>query len=249
MPDCLRRWWTWWTADESDSIATEASVTSIDDVVARMQAIDAALPPADGVACFNRMYLEVTELVRARVADGFFDDAGFMARLDVVFAGLYFAAVDAAAADRPVPVPWAPLAARRQDARVLPIQFALAGMNAHINHDLALAVFLTCRERDVPPRRVHADYLRINQVLASVEEPVRLSFLNGAVAQVNRDLDPVIHVVDGWSIDRARDAAWANAEALWNLRALDGVRASFLDALARMVGFGGRALLVPARVL
>ena len=249
ITDCLRRLWSGWASNASDPIAAEASVTSIDDVVARMQAIDAALPPADGVASFNRMYLEVTELVRARVVDGFFEDAAFMARLDVVFAQLYFAAVDAADTDATVPAPWAPLMARRQDAGVLPIQFALAGMNGHINHDLALAVFLTCRERAVPPRDVHADYLRINQILASVEEPVRMSFLNGVFAQVNRDLDPVIHVVDAWSIDRARDAAWANAEALWNLRALDGVRASFLDALARMVGFGSRALLVPARIL
>jgi hypothetical protein len=45
----------------------------IDDVVARMQAIAAGLPEADGVACFNRMYLEVTQLVRARIADGLFD--------------------------------------------------------------------------------------------------------------------------------------------------------------------------------
>ncbi|MGI8753465.1 MAG: hypothetical protein ACR2MN_14350 [Acidimicrobiales bacterium] len=33
---------------------------SIDDVIARLGAIGAALPASDGLACFNRMYLEVT---------------------------------------------------------------------------------------------------------------------------------------------------------------------------------------------
>jgi hypothetical protein len=220
---------------------------SLDEVVARMQAIASGLPEADGVACFNRMYLQVTELVRARVADGFFADAALMTRLDVVFASFYVAAVDAVGAGRAVPPSWAPLIEQRQSPRILPIQFALAGMNAHINHDLALAVFTTCRQTNTPPDQIHADYLRINELLASVEEPVRQSFLSGAAAKVDRDLGPVIHVVDSWSIDRARDAAWANAEALWTMRTLDNVRTTFLDALGRMVAFASRALLVPAR--
>jgi len=33
---------------------------TIDEVIARMRSIDAALPSSDGVACFNQMYLEVT---------------------------------------------------------------------------------------------------------------------------------------------------------------------------------------------
>jgi uncharacterized protein DUF5995 len=221
-------------------------MTTIDDVVARMHKIDAALPKADGVACFNRMYLEVTELVRTRLAAGFFQHAALMTRLDVIFAGLYFAAVDAADAGRPVPEPWAPLVASRHHTHILPVQFALAGMNAHINHDLALAVFTTCQQAKTTPDHIHADYRRINELLASVEEPVRESFLTGVAGEVDRDLNPVIHVVDSWSIEKARDAAWANAQALWSMRALDTVRALFLDALGRMVGFASRALLVPA---
>jgi hypothetical protein len=219
---------------------------SIDQVVARMQAIAAGLPASDGVASFNRMYLEVTELVRTRVADGFFRNPDVMIRLDVVFAGFYFAAVDAAAAGRRIAPPWAPLIARRDHPHILPIQFALAGMNAHINHDLALAVFTTCRETNTLPDDLHADYLRINELLASVEEPVRESFLTGVVGEVDRELSPVIHVIDSWSIERARDAAWANAQALWSMRALADVRAMFLDALGRMVAFASGALLLPA---
>ena len=43
-----------------------------------------------------------------------------------------------------MPTAWQPLFERRADPGIEPIQFALAGMNAHINHDLPLAVVATC---------------------------------------------------------------------------------------------------------
>src|SRR4051812_1009560 len=110
--------------------------TTVAEVIARMEAISAALPQRDGVACFNRMYLDVTEAVNARIRQGFFADAAFVTRLDVVFANLYFAAINAMAGPRSTwPVAWRPLIDARADADIEPIQFALAGMNAHINHD------------------------------------------------------------------------------------------------------------------
>ena len=60
-----------------------------------MHGIAAALPPIDGLACFNRMYLTVTEAVQSQVDAGFFADAAFMARLDVNFVNRFLAAVDA----------------------------------------------------------------------------------------------------------------------------------------------------------
>ena len=36
-------------------------VTTVAEVIARMEAIGAGLAPGDGLACFNRMYLEVTQ--------------------------------------------------------------------------------------------------------------------------------------------------------------------------------------------
>ncbi len=69
--------------------------TTIDEVIARMGSINSALPPHDGLACFNRMYLDVTQGVGQQLAQGSFADPAFVSRLDVVFANIYFAAVDA----------------------------------------------------------------------------------------------------------------------------------------------------------
>ena len=78
------------------------------DVVTRMREIDAELPPDDGVAVFNRIYLTVTERV-AEILDGTggdapaFRDSPTMAELDVRFARLWLQAYDAAATGARVP--------------------------------------------------------------------------------------------------------------------------------------------------
>src|SRR5262249_35868941 len=132
---------------------------TIDDVLAQMRAIEASTAPRDGVAWFNRLYMRVTENVSARLGSGFFANDVYIARTDVVFAGYYFRAIAA-------PVPprsWEPLLDARADDRIAPLAFALAGMNAHINHDLAHAVFDVALEGGGPvPARgsaEHADYL------------------------------------------------------------------------------------------
>lgn len=219
----------------------------VDDVVAQLTAIGAGLAPGDGVAAFNRMYLLVTELVRDHLTTGFFADAGAMSALDVTFAGLYFAAVDAADAGQPVPKAWRPLFARRHDTRVLPIQFAIAGMNAHINHDLPVAVVTTCQALGTAPDEgsFHADYQKVDTLLASVEQQVRESFESGVVLEADRAAAPVLDHLGNWSIDSARDAAWVNADVLWRLRDLPPVRNAFADTLAGTVGLATATLLTP----
>jgi hypothetical protein len=62
----------------------------IADVVDRLEAIEAALSPRDGVAAFTHLYLEVTREVQRVLRPGFFEDARFVRLLDVVFADLFF---------------------------------------------------------------------------------------------------------------------------------------------------------------
>ena len=116
-------------------------------VAARMEAIAAPLDEDDGVARFNELYLAVTMAVFEEAQADSYRDPEFISRLDVVFADLYFTAVDDAAAGRPIPKAWAPLFEKRHAPGIAPLQFAIAGMNAHINHDLAVALVATCEER------------------------------------------------------------------------------------------------------
>ncbi len=210
----------------------------------RMGVIGRPLPAEDGVACFSHLYLEVTRHVLAETRRDAFEDPRFLERLDVAFAELYFAAVDAAEARKAISRPWRPLFAARGHERIAPIQFALAGMNAHINHDLALALVRTFGDLGLHPTRdspQFRDYRRVDAILARVEE----RFAEGLVGIADQALGRLDDVVAMWKVTRARDAAWTHAETLWALRRLPALRDAFVLALARTVGLAGRGLLIP----
>lgn len=221
-------------------------------VIDRLRAIDAELSPGDGAAVFNRMYLTVTERVAAGL-DGVatFANNAFMADLDVAFANLWLSAYDAASAGGDVPSAWAPLFEVRRDLRLLPIQFALAGMNAHIEHDLPVAVVDTCLAHSTYPDApgIHSDYEAVNAVLAAEEGLVRRSFLSEFGQVVDAHIGSVVHLISAWNIDKARDLAWVTVEALWALRPLRPLYDRYEDAVSRSVGMTSRCLLTPSPVV
>ena len=220
---------------------------TIDEVITRMRSIDAALPAGDGVACFNRMYLEVTSSVRQRVDQEFFGDPAFVSHLDVVFANIYFKAVDALSGPpAAMPAAWQPLLAARSTPGIEPIQFALAGMNAHINHDLPLAVVRTCTDLATAPSDGfhHDDYQKVDVLLDASEQSVRESFEPPDVVAVDQHVAAVANVIDNWSISAARDVAWDTAVALWDVRDFDIATQLLARALARTVAMASRGLLV-----
>jgi hypothetical protein len=191
------------------------------------------------------MYLQVTEAVRAEL-DGF-ESRAFVERLDVLFAEFYFQAFDAAAANAWVSKAWAPLFARKDARGVIALQFAVAGMNAHINNDLAHALVLTWQEFDLGPVRdspEFRDYEKVNGILERVEADIKGPLADNLI----RDVDQLLGTADDflalWSIRRARAEAWRRAEIMRALphRELDSLFDGF-------VGFAGNLLLRPSVLL
>jgi len=231
----------------------QTPASSIAEVVTRMEAIDAALPPTDGVSCFNKLYLEVTKNVLASAGQATFADPRFLTMLDVVFANLYFGALTAFEAGSPAtPRAWKPLCQARANRTIAPIQFALAGMNAHINRDLPVALVTTFAAIGVPPRLSspqHDDFERVNGLLAATEAQVKNLYLD----ELGRTLDVVFEDVDDvvamWSVGAARDAAWTNGEVMWHLRDIGPLASGYLATLDRTVGFASRGLLIPTGTL
>ena len=222
----------------------------IDGVIERMLAIEAALPPEDGVACFTRLNRAVTEAVLETTAADF-ADARFVRWLDVAFANLYFRALASfVLGRRRVPHAWAPLFHARSRPGIAPLQFAVAGMNAHINRDLPVALVQTCAAREVEPRHgspQHTDFGRVDRLLEKVEERVKHEYAVGLVGVADEALGRLDDVLAIWKVGAARQAAWVHAETLWHLRGLPFAGARHLAILDRTVGFAGRGLL--ARVL
>jgi hypothetical protein len=226
---------------------TGPPVASVGEAIQRMEAIQGHLGAADGLRWFNLMYLAVTRAFQQRLGTGFFRDEAFMARLDVVFANAYLDATRSRVLDPPAtPRAWRAVFERRDDHRVVPLQFAFGGMNAHINFDLPRALVETCRALGTAPdvgshRR---DFDRVNEILAQVEPAIRDELLKECPLD-DRQLEHLEHVLANWSTIRAREAAWNQGELLWELRGNAHLTATYTATLDRLVGFAGRGLLVP----
>src|SRR5262245_10186927 len=193
---------------------------TIDDVIGTMRRIDAALADDDGVKWFNFLYLSVTEAVRADAAA--WQDWLFLQRFDVLFARLYFDALAASERDADLMASaWRPLFTARHDTRLARLQFALAGMNAHINRDLPVALERiaaaegTFSSREGP--RYH-DFVRINDILERTESSLRPLLANGLVRELDVKLGDLDSVLVMWKVRKAREAAWTNGEVCWYLR-------------------------------
>ncbi|MGZ3424635.1 MAG: DUF5995 family protein [Polyangiales bacterium] len=229
-------------------VLPEQPVSTIPDVLAVMAKVEAVLPRADGIACFNRLYRKTTENILARIESGGFSDPTGLARLDIVFANKYFLGVRACLEQRDgAPRAWYPLVEARADRDIAPIQFALAGMNAHINRDLAVSLVDTFRPIGAWPQKespARADYDRVNDVLASTETEVKSFFEGELLAEIDRDLGSVDDRVALWSVRRARDAAWTWGETLFALDHHPVLASETLLAIDRTAGLASRALLL-----
>jgi hypothetical protein len=225
-----------------------AVVKSVGAALARMRAIAGDPEAPHGAAVFNRMYLTVTEEIDERLSKSSgsrsFRDPDAVVELDVRFANLWLSTYDVGAGGGRAPSAWRPVFESSAERR-LPIQFAIAGMNAHIEHDLPIAVVETCRSRGLEPDQLHDDYEAVNSVLASVEAQVRRSFLDETGRDLTEDVDPVLHLLSAWNIDKARDVAWVTVETLWALRGIGFLKDRFLDGLGHTVGMASRTLLTP----
>ena len=226
-----------------------APAKSIDDVLAIMNAIDRSLPDNDGLKWFNRLYLRVTTSVGSAVGSRTFNDTAFLTKLDVVFANQYFSALTAGSAEvRRAPSAWRPLLEARNQPGIARIQFALAGMTAHINRDLPDGIvqsFVALGGDPITGDLREQDFDSVNGILERVEAEVKTEFTVGVVGAVDRLGGPVDDAVAMWKVRAARSAAWTNAQVLWELRGVPLLRDRFFGKLDSLVGMTGRGLLLP----
>jgi len=228
-------------------IVSSAVPITIADVILRMQAIDDLLPASDGIKWFNRLYLMVTQQVDLQPPGGAWQSPIWLTRLDVVFAGLYFSAVGDFLVGNAVPSAWSALFEARYQTGVDRIQFALAGMNAHINHDLSLALLAVDAELNISPAPdspEHADYESVNNLLNTLMPSALTALATDTLGVLAEDTGKVGRLLAYWDICRARDLAWDFANHLRDLAGLS--RDAALSAQDSLTGCLGRAILAAA---
>ncbi|HEX6546030.1 MAG TPA: DUF5995 family protein, partial [Bryobacteraceae bacterium] len=206
--------------DDQLAAATRTLPQTVDGVIQTMQTIDNTCADDDGLKWFNWIYLQVTRAVDDRLAAaGGFSNPAWLADLDVRFAALYFDALHAALTGAPCPGCWRALFSARKESELARIQFAMAGMNAHINHDLPSAIVATGKANNTAPQHgtsQYRDYTSLNTTLDSL--------INMAKQALNVRLpgDPLPCVsqledtIAAWNLAAAREKAWNNAQSLWS---------------------------------
>lgn len=120
-------------------------------------------------------------------------------------------------------------------------------MNAHIAHDLSLAVVTTCREMGVAPEDEtpeHTDFTLTNEVLRDAAEVIKGWFSSGIVATVDRIGGRVDDGLAMFALHTGRAAAWETAEVLWALDDNPRMHGLFVGGLARTVALTSRGILL-----
>ncbi len=221
---------------------------SVADVLATMQSIDALTIDGDGLKWFNWLYMQVTQQVETQVSSQGLASSTFLAELDVQFAQLYFNALKSFLSNDPLPECWRILFERRNQTALARIQCALAGINAHINHDLPEAIVTTCQMQGFAPKHgatAYASYTSLNTTLDGLIEEAKQALHVRLLGDV---LPAAAHLEDtlaAWSVSAARESAWNNAELLWHLRGETLLSNVFLDTVDGLTSVVGQGLLIP----
>jgi hypothetical protein len=223
-----------------------AKPARIEEVIDVMQSIDGMLSSNDGIRWFNFLYLKVTKSILENSPANGWADPAWVTRLDVVFATFYFATLAKFLSGEPgTPSSWDALFEARHNSGIDRLQFALAGMNAHINRDLSLALVQTDSELHVTPglsSPQHDDFERVNGLLEGVLPSALRVLATGILGEIAQDTGKIGRLLAIWNVRVARDLAWDFAD---HLRNLEGIGREFaLTAQDKLTGALGRSLLL-----
>ena len=204
----------------SSNVCVSGKVACIDAVAREMQRRYEPLKDScSDQALFALTYLRVTQTYAWSVRQpGYYPDPAWTNHSVAVFAKYYLTAFDAWTADNDaatVPAAWKTAFDNARDGKVSGAGNFFLGLNAHINHDLALAMAaagLTSRTGDSEK----VNYDRVDALLNQVTLPL-IAELSGRLDPSMDDTTLPLHldavatgnVMFGW-----REQAWRNAELI-----------------------------------
>lgn len=228
-------------------------VTSVPGAIRRMEEIAGALSPEAGILRFNQLYWQVTSTIEKKLKqEAYFKDKAFLRLLDVNFANRYFAALRSWTLefDGQVSRAWEPMFESSYLRAVTGIQYAAAGVNTHINFDLALALVDTWQALGPPDvgGRQRADYDRVTDIFGELYEQFRADLLSQDLEKFDKGLVQVaLNLASHFVVDKARDAAWVSATEIYRVRKWKFVAKWYKNHLEDATRRIGQVILIDLR--
>ncbi|MDN5204564.1 DUF5995 family protein [Fulvivirgaceae bacterium BMA10] len=177
-------------------------------IVALNDIIEKSKIQSSRMGYFPALYKRVTEEVKNKIEEGYFDDAERMEQLDIIFANRYLKAYHQYMDGDTCTNSWKLTFDVAKYWKPSVIQHLFLGMNAHISLDLGIAAALVCPGEDI--EKLHNDFNKINEILASLVDKVQrelatiwppfklFDFMSGKFDEALAD----------FGMEIARDAAW-----------------------------------------
>lgn len=188
---------------------------TVDEVVALMEDILAEnIAQADRRGYFAALYYLTTQAVRAAINNGEFEDNARMATFTVAFAQRYFDAYyQYLYGELPSQV-WLHTLEATGSPDYIILQYAVQGVNAHINLDLGITAARIAPGDLLPGLK--NDFDKINAIIASVFVVLdeRLDTISPVYEELSAAFPGLATWLVNFSIRQARDAAWQLAQDL-----------------------------------
>lgn len=187
--------------------------SSIADVIQELKYINQISKDTsfENIFAFNNTYLIITEIVKAKMDTGYFDDDKRMEKFDIIFAQYYFDALHSYLEGATCPSSWRVLFDAAKSNTSMQWQYMALGVNAHVNNDLALALY----DADFGSQYKN-DYLKVNTIIFKTIKQVVESFteMNPIINQIKNNsvqlYSPILYLlIKNWRLN-----AWNNFEKL-----------------------------------
>jgi hypothetical protein len=189
-------------------------ISSIQDVILGLQKQGPALVSAsiDSLVVFNTTYIIVNQNISQAVASHYYTNPDTIEQLDIIFANYYFKALNQYYSTQTLPPVWRNIGHCQNKPAFIKL---LIAANAHINHDLPLAL-LDLSAKD--STHLQKDFFATDklfrdsgkEIIASFEEAnVVIQFIKQYLGFLYEK--PIMAIIIHW-----RHKAWKNYEALQN---------------------------------
>lgn len=143
-----------------------ARISTISILLQQLRSLDTQLENSafSELIAFNRAYTIVTDNIQGALKSGYFDNPKFIEKFTICFSQYYFQVINDVLAEKPdIAIAWANIFRYSEDKQLPNFIYLLMGANAHINHDLSLAMQQMLNKGDIT--KLFKDIVKVDKLL------------------------------------------------------------------------------------